>query len=72
MNNEDQVVAVLNQILEVQRQTLANQQQAIAQQQVAIQRQATHLRLYKAVLIVSAPVIAYFVYTFVMLLPSSH
>ena len=72
MNNDEQILAVLSQILEIQRQTLANQQQAIAQQQVAIQRQATHLRLYKAVLVVSVPVIAYFIYTFVMLLPSSH
>jgi uncharacterized membrane protein YukC len=72
MNNEEQILATLNQILEVQRQMLANQQQAIAQQQVAIQRQATHLRLYKVCLAVSVPVIAYFIYTFVSLLPHSH
>lgn len=72
MTNEEQILAVLNQSLEIQRQALANQQQAIAQQQVAIQRQAAHLRLYKAVLIVSLPVVAYFVYTFFTLLPSSH
>ncbi len=72
MDNEEQVVALLNQILDVQRQALANQQQAIAQQQIAIQRQATHLRLYKAALIASVAVIAYVIYTFVVLLPSSH
>jgi hypothetical protein len=69
VNNDEQILEVLRQSLEIQRQALANQQQAIAQQQIAIQRQATHLRLYKAVLILSAPVIAYFIYTFVMLLP---
>ena len=70
MNNEEQILDVLKQSLELQRQTLANQQQAISQQQVALQRQASHLRLYKAVLIVTVPVVAYLIYMFVTLLPS--
>jgi hypothetical protein len=72
MNNEEEILSVLTQILEAQRQALANQEQAISQQQIAIQRQAAHLRLYKIVLLVSAPVVAYFIYTFVGLLPVSH
>ena len=70
MNNEEQILSVLNQILEAQRQALANQQQAIAQQQIAIQRQAAHLRLYKIVLLVSVPLVAYLLYTFVKMFPS--
>jgi hypothetical protein len=69
VNEEEQILDVLRQSLDIQRQALANQQQAIAQQQVALQRQASHLRLYKAVLIVTVPVVGYLVY---LLLTLSH
>ena len=69
MNNEEQILDVLRQSLELQRQAVANQQQAIAQQQVAIQRQASHLRLYKTVLIVTVPIVSYLIYMFLSLLP---
>ena len=64
MSNEEQILSTLNQILEVQRKALSNQEQAITQQLVAIQRQAAHLKLYKIVLLVLAPVMAYLVYVF--------
>jgi len=64
MNNEEQIISTLNQILEVQRKALSNQEQAITQQLVAVQRQAAHLKLYKVVLLILAPVMAYMIYVF--------
>jgi len=62
MNNEEQILAVLNQILDAQRQALSNQEQAIAHQRLAIERQSSHLRLYKVVVIVGALLIAALVF----------
>ena len=64
MTGDEQILAVLNQILDAQRQALANQEQAIAQQQLAIARQASHLRLYKVVLVVGALLVAALVSVF--------
>ena len=50
---------VAGEALSIQRQALAMQQQAISQQQAAVQAQGRHLRLYRLVLLVAVPIVAY-------------
>jgi hypothetical protein len=45
--------------LAIQKQAFAIQQQAISQQQSAVLAQGKHLRLYRLVLVVAAPIVAY-------------
>ena len=78
MSRDDEILATLQEMLANQREALAaqktalaaqeralaNQEESIKQQKLAVDRQLGHIRLYRGVLVVGAPLVALLVYVF--------
>ena len=56
-------MAMQQQDLEFRRAAVEQQKIAVEQQKIAVEAQARHMRLYRRVLLVAAPIVAFFVWT---------